>query len=180
MNRPECTLVSGRHRAQIDSQSCHYLCCRVDALIWHWAAGVVLGVFLFVKDISSTSIGLVIAAGLAGAAAGTVFITFQADRLGRRHTLFILALLTAVGAVPLIFHFRPGGDVGDCFSGHAQRHGRGQKPGICAGTGDDPRIGCRRKAHLGAGLVQRGAGRQRRSGSADRRSSDCGAQIMGR
>jgi MFS family permease len=67
--------------------------------------GVVLGVFLYREGFSSTAIGLVIAAGLAGAAAGTVFITFKADRLGRRRTLFLLSLLTAVGALPLIFHF---------------------------------------------------------------------------
>jgi MFS family permease len=67
--------------------------------------GVVLGVFLYREGYSSTAIGLVIAAGLAGAATGTVFITFKADRLGRRCTLFVLSLLTAAGSLPLIFHF---------------------------------------------------------------------------
>jgi MFS family permease len=67
--------------------------------------GVVLGVFLYREGYSSTAIGLVIAAGLAGAATGTVFITFKADRLGRRRTLFALSLLTAAGLLPLIFHF---------------------------------------------------------------------------
>jgi MFS family permease len=67
--------------------------------------GVVLGVFLYREGFSSTAIGLVIAAGLAGSAIGTVFITFKADRLGRRRTLFVLSLLTAAGALPLIFRF---------------------------------------------------------------------------
>ena len=67
--------------------------------------GVVLGVFLYREGFSSTAIGLVIAAGLAGSATGTVFITFKADRLGRRRTLFVLSLLTAAGVLPLIFHF---------------------------------------------------------------------------
>ncbi len=67
--------------------------------------GVVLGVFLFREGYSSTAIGMVIAAGLAGSAAGTVFITFMADHMGRRRTLCMLSLLTAAGAVPLIFHF---------------------------------------------------------------------------
>src|SRR5215831_9486602 len=58
--------------------------------------GVVLGVFLYREGYSSTVIGLVIAAGLAGAATGTVFITFKADRLGRRRTLFVLSLLPAM------------------------------------------------------------------------------------
>jgi MFS family permease len=67
--------------------------------------GVVLGIYLSRSGFSPTDIGLVIAAGLAGAAAGTVFITFKADHLGRRKTLFALALLSALGALPLIFHF---------------------------------------------------------------------------
>jgi MFS family permease len=67
--------------------------------------GVVLGVFLFRQGLSSTAIGMVIAAGIAGSAAGTVFITFRADRLGRRRTLFLLSLLTAGGVIPLVFHF---------------------------------------------------------------------------
>jgi MFS family permease len=41
---------------------------------------------------------------LAGAAAGTVFITWRADRIGRRHTLVALSALTSVGAAALIFN----------------------------------------------------------------------------
>lgn len=67
--------------------------------------GVVLGVFLFRQGYSSTAIGMVIAAGIAGSAAGTVFITFRADRHGRRRTLFFLSLLSSMGAIPLIFRF---------------------------------------------------------------------------
>lgn len=65
--------------------------------------GVVLGVFLYREGFSSTAIGLVIAAGIAGAAAATVLVTAKADRWGRRKSLFFLALLTAAGALPLIF-----------------------------------------------------------------------------
>lgn len=67
--------------------------------------GVVLGVFLYREGLSSTSIGLVIAAGLAGAATATTFIAFQADRLGRRKTLVVLSILTTLGSLPLIFHW---------------------------------------------------------------------------
>lgn len=66
--------------------------------------GVVLGVFLYREGFSSTAIGVVIAAGLAGAAAATVMVTLKADRLGRRKTLLVLAMLTALGAAPLVFH----------------------------------------------------------------------------
>ena len=66
--------------------------------------GVVLGVFLYREGLSTTAIGMVIAAGLAGAAAATAVVTIKADRLGRRRTLFALSLLTALGALPLVFH----------------------------------------------------------------------------
>lgn len=66
--------------------------------------GVVLGVFLFRRGFSSGAIGVVIAAGLAGAAAATVFMTWRADLFGRRRTLVVLSLLAALGAAALIFH----------------------------------------------------------------------------
>lgn len=66
--------------------------------------GVVLGVLLFRRGFSSTEIGFVVAAGLAGAAAGTVFITWRADRIGRKRTLVALSALTSVGAAALIFN----------------------------------------------------------------------------
>jgi MFS family permease len=65
--------------------------------------GVVLGVYLYREGFSSAAIGLVIAVGLAGAAAATAVVTLLAD-LGRRETLFVLSLLTAAGAAPLFFH----------------------------------------------------------------------------
>lgn len=68
--------------------------------------GVVLGVFLYREGFSSTSIGLVIAAGLAGSALATTFIAFRADRMGRRRILVALSLLTTVGSLPLIFHWK--------------------------------------------------------------------------
>src|SRR5579864_6106353 len=67
--------------------------------------GVVLGVYLSREGFSAPGIGLVIAAGLAGMALGTLFITFKADHLGRRRTLIALSLFNALGAAPLIFHF---------------------------------------------------------------------------
>lgn len=66
--------------------------------------GVVLGVFLYRRGFNSVTIGLVIAAGLAGSAAATLVVTAKADRFGRRKALVVLALLTSLGAVPLIFH----------------------------------------------------------------------------
>lgn len=67
--------------------------------------GVVLGVFLSRRGISASAIGVVLAAGLAGSAAGTIVITFKGDQVGRRRTLFVLSVLTALGATPLIWNF---------------------------------------------------------------------------
>src|SRR5438445_3148083 len=90
--------------------------------------GVVLGVFLYREGYSSTAIGLVIASGLAGAATGTVFITFKADRLGRRRTLFVLSLLTAVGSLPLIFHFNLAAMIVIAFLGMLNGMGTDRSP----------------------------------------------------
>jgi predicted MFS family arabinose efflux permease len=78
---------------------------------------VVLGVFLYRQGLSSTTIGLVIASGLAGAAAATIFIAFHADRLGRRKTLLVLSLLSAMGALPLILNLGMSGLVALAFVG---------------------------------------------------------------
>jgi MFS family permease len=90
--------------------------------------GVVLGVFLYREGYSSTAIGLVIAAGLAGAATGTVFITFKADGLGRRRTLCVLSLLTAVGSLPLLFHFGLPAMVAIAFLGMLNGMGTDRSP----------------------------------------------------
>jgi MFS family permease len=63
--------------------------------------GVVLGIYLFRVGLSSFTIGLVIAVGLAGAALAAVVVSFAADRLGRRHTLLVLSLLSATGGLAL-------------------------------------------------------------------------------
>lgn len=66
--------------------------------------GVLLGVYLFRTGASSVEIGLVVAAGLAGSAAATAVVSFRGDLLGRRRTLIILALLSALGGFGLAFH----------------------------------------------------------------------------
>ena len=63
--------------------------------------GVVLGIYLFRTGLTSTAIGLIIAAGLAGSAFATVVMTVAADRSGRKWFLVILSLLSAVGGVAL-------------------------------------------------------------------------------
>ncbi len=61
--------------------------------------GVVLGIYLFHAGFSATFIGVVIAAGMGGAALATTVTSLGADRLGRRRTLVGLSLLVAAGGV---------------------------------------------------------------------------------
>jgi MFS family permease len=68
--------------------------------------GVVLGIYLFRSGLSSIAIGIVIAAGLAGAALATIFMSFTADRIGRRRFLVFISLLSAVGGIALVL--KPG------------------------------------------------------------------------
>lgn len=63
--------------------------------------GVVLGVYLFRIGLNSTRIGFVLAAGLAGGTVATAFLAFRGDRLGRRRSLFYLALLAGAGGLGL-------------------------------------------------------------------------------
>jgi predicted MFS family arabinose efflux permease len=63
--------------------------------------GVVLGIYLFRTGLKSTAIGLIIAAGLAGAASATVLLTIAADQIGRRSFLVILSLLSGIGGIAL-------------------------------------------------------------------------------
>jgi MFS family permease len=63
--------------------------------------GVVLGVYLFRVGFSSLSIGLVVAAGLAGTALATLLASLFADRFGRRRSLVLLAFLSSGGGIAL-------------------------------------------------------------------------------
>src|SRR5690349_19217612 len=65
--------------------------------------GVVLGIYLFRIGFSSVSIGLVVAAGLAGTALATLLVSLFADRFGRRQALILLAILSAGGGIALAF-----------------------------------------------------------------------------
>jgi MFS family permease len=67
--------------------------------------GVVLAVYLSRQGFSATWIGAVIAAGLAGSAVATALVSYRVDSLGKRRSLFLLAVLSAFGGIALIlFH----------------------------------------------------------------------------
>ena len=64
-------------------------------------SGVVVGVYLFRRGLSSLDIGLTIGAGLAGAALATLIVSLRADRLGRRSTLLYISLLSSIAGIAL-------------------------------------------------------------------------------
>ena len=63
--------------------------------------GVVLGIYLSRIGFSAFRIGAVVAIGLAGSAVATTVVGFAADRIGRKHFLIILSILTVLGGLAL-------------------------------------------------------------------------------
>ncbi len=64
-------------------------------------AGIILALHLVLLGFDAGAIGLAISLGLAGCAVGTLIVTAVADRVGRRATLGLLALLMAGGGAAL-------------------------------------------------------------------------------
>ena len=63
--------------------------------------GVLLGIYLASLALDAKAIGVVITLGLAGAACGTLLVTFFSDRFGRRRTLIAVTALSVAGAILL-------------------------------------------------------------------------------
>ena len=63
--------------------------------------GVLMGIYLFRRGLTSVAIGFVTAAGLAGSALATLVMSLAADRVGRRRFLIFLSLLSALGGIAL-------------------------------------------------------------------------------
>jgi len=61
------------------------------------AISVLAAVFLAKRGFPEVEIGIVLASGLAGVLAGTIYGTFFAERVGRRRSLMLLAALAAGG-----------------------------------------------------------------------------------
>ena len=64
---------------------------------------MVFGIYLFRLGRNSAEIGILTAAGLAGATIATALITWRGDRFGRRKALIVLALLWVAGGAGLAF-----------------------------------------------------------------------------
>jgi MFS family permease len=68
---------------------------------------VMVGIYLSEIGWHAGRIGLLIGLGFAGAATGTLLVSFFADRLGRRQTLMAFAVLNAAGGLALATTGRP-------------------------------------------------------------------------
>jgi MFS family permease len=69
--------------------------------------GVLLGVYLAQLGLEVGIIGVIVSAGLAGAATGTFLVTFLGDRLGHRRVLLAVTLLSSAGGVALALSSHP-------------------------------------------------------------------------
>ncbi len=63
--------------------------------------GVLLALYLNAEGWNIQRIGWLVTTGLAGSAAATLFVSYSADRLGRRRVLVVLATLSACGLMTL-------------------------------------------------------------------------------
>ena len=66
-------------------------------------AGVLIAIHLSTRGFSTSAIGLVIGVGMTASAVGTVVTGLYADSWGRRRTLALLGVLTALGYLALAF-----------------------------------------------------------------------------
>lgn len=105
--------------------------------------GVLLGLYLARRGFNAGAIGLVIGAGLSGAVASTVLITFLGDHFGRRRALILLAVLAALGGGALAMTADVWGTVAAAFLGMVNGMGRDRgaqlvlEQAILPGTGAD-------------------------------------------
>jgi MFS family permease len=86
--------------------------------------GVVLGLHLAAGGMDAETAGLIVAAGLAGAASATAAATLVADRIGRRRFLVVLALLGGAGAVVVALVHSPLALAAGAFVGMVNGMGR--------------------------------------------------------
>ena len=66
-------------------------------------SGVILGMYLSSLQFGPALMGLAISLGLAGCAAGTLFVTLIGNRIQRRTMLFVITFLMACGGLCLIY-----------------------------------------------------------------------------
>ena len=93
-------------------------------------SGIILALYLAALGLNAGSIGLAVSLGLAGCAAGTAMVTYVADRMGRRATMVILALLMALGGLALAFAWHPSVIMASLLVGMVNGMGRDRGAGL--------------------------------------------------
>ncbi|HSD29703.1 MAG TPA: MFS transporter, partial [Vicinamibacteria bacterium] len=86
--------------------------------------GVLLGVYLAQVGLDAGAIGVVVGAGLAGAATATLTVTVLGDRIGHRRALLATAVAAAVGGVALALSSHPAALGAAAFLGMVNGMGR--------------------------------------------------------
>jgi MFS family permease len=86
--------------------------------------GVLLGVHLATVGLDAKAIGLVVSAGLAGAATASLIVTWLGARIGYRRSLIALALLAGLGGLGLLAGPHPWLIAAAAFAGMVNGMGR--------------------------------------------------------
>ncbi|MBI4605733.1 MAG: MFS transporter [Planctomycetes bacterium] len=86
--------------------------------------GVLLGFYLSALRLSPAEVGLVVGAGLAGAAAALLAVTLAGERLGRRRTLILLAAISGAGGLAAAVGSSPAVLAACAFAGMLNGMGR--------------------------------------------------------
>jgi MFS family permease len=87
-------------------------------------AGVTLGGFLARLDARGAELGVIVSAGLAGAASAAILATLVADRIGRQRFLIITSLMGVVGTVAFALASSPFVLAGAAFVGMVNGMGK--------------------------------------------------------
>src|SRR5689334_11647360 len=64
--------------------------------------GVVVGLFLATRGLDPAWIGVVVSAGLSGAAVASLIVTLGGDRIGRRRILVAITALSVLGGLAVL------------------------------------------------------------------------------
>src|SRR5688572_14938166 len=86
--------------------------------------GVLIGLYLAKRGLGSSAIGVVVAAGLAGAALAALFVTLFGDRVGRLEAQVTLSMLGALGGVGVALVTGPAAMAAAAFLGMLNGMGR--------------------------------------------------------
>lgn len=100
--------------------------------------GVLTGIYLAKVGFSPAAIGVVIGAGLAGAATASLVVTYLGDRAGRRRSLIVISLLAAFGGILFALAAHPLAAAAAAFLGMLNGMGRDRGAALIVETATIP------------------------------------------